>query len=117
MPLSLYHSSLEIIAYSDAAYVKNANVSSKPGRIVLLSDGDHSYVPVSYMSYILRLVACSVLSAEVIAFADLFDYAFAIHKQLELRSNQLRPVHMLTDMKSLFDKISKGSRTSEYVLC
>ena len=55
----------------------------------------------------------SVLSAEVIAFADLFDDAFALRSQIEHALGLSVPIHMLTDSKSLFDIISKGSRTNE----
>ena len=55
----------------------------------------------------------SVLSAEVVAFADLFDDSFAIRDQIEQALGQPVPMHLLTDSKSLFDIVSKGSRTSE----
>ncbi len=54
-----------------------------------------------------------MLSAEVIAFADLFDDAFALRSQIKLALERPVPMHLLTDSKSLFDIISKGSRTSE----
>ena len=49
----------------------------------------------------------------MIAFADLFDEALAIRKQLEFALRLPIPVCILTDSKSMFDIISKGSRTSE----
>ena len=55
----------------------------------------------------------SVLSAEVIAFADLFDNAFDIPSEVKQALRRSVPIHLLTDSKSLFDIISKGSRTSE----
>ena len=66
---------------------------------------------VSYKSYKSKRVARSVLSAEVIAFADFFDDALAIRKQLEFVLRQPIPVHILTYFKSLFDNISKRNRT------
>ena len=104
---------LRIKAYCDAAFTNNADLSSQPGRIAFLTDGNHNSIPVSYKSYKSRRVGCSILSAEVIAFADLFDDAFAIRKQLEFVLRQSIPVHILTDVKSLFNIISRGSRTSE----
>lgn len=53
------------------------------------------------------------LSAEVIAFAYLFDDAFALRTQLEHALRRGVAMHLLTDSKSLFDIISKGSRNSE----
>ena len=55
----------------------------------------------------------SVLSAEVIAFADLFHQAFTLRSQLEHALTHPFPLHLMTDSTSLFDIIGKGSRTSE----
>ena len=54
-----------------------------------------------------------MLSAEAIAFADLFDDAIALRSQLEHAPRRSVPMHLLTDSKSLFNTISKGTRTSE----
>ncbi len=76
-------------------------------------DDSNSAVPISFKSYKSRRVIRSVLSAEVIAFADLFDEAFSIRSQMEQATSRAVPMHLLTDSKSLFDIISKGSRTNE----
>lgn len=55
----------------------------------------------------------SVLFAEVMEFADLFDDEFVIHTELEKILNRAVPLHLLTDSESLFHIISKGSPTSE----
>ena len=73
--LKLDSNSLRITAYSDAAFVNNADLSSQHGRIFHLTDDNHNAIPVSNKSYRSRRVARFVLSAEVIAFADLFDDA------------------------------------------
>ena len=75
--------SLNITAYSDAAFANNVDLSSQLGRIFLFTDDNHNSIPISYKSYKSRRVTLSVLSDELIAFADLFDDAPAIHKQLE----------------------------------
>ena len=49
----------------------------------------------------------------MIAFADAFDDVLAIRKQPEFFLRVPIPVYKLKDSKSLFDIISKGSRTSE----
>ena len=76
-------------------------------------DKNNAAIPISFKSYKSKRVTRSVLSAEVIAFADLFDQAFALRSQLEHAMNRSVPLHLMTDSKSLFDIISKGSRTSE----
>lgn len=53
------------------------------------------------------------MSSEVIAFSDMFDIAVALSEELSTVVKQRVPVQLLTDSKSLFDVISKGSRTSE----
>ena len=63
-------------------------------------------------SYKSRRVTRSISSAEVVAFADLFDNTFAIRSQLEQVTSGAVPMH-LTDSNSMFDIISKGSQTSE----
>ena len=72
-----------ITDYSDAAFANNADLFSPLGRIVLLTDVNQDSIPVFYRSIKSRRVARSVLSAEEIAFADLFDDALAIRKQLK----------------------------------
>ena len=109
----LYCNSLKISVYSDAAFANTPDLSSQLGQIVLLTDDNHNPIPVSYKSYKTRSVARSVLFAEVIAFANLFDDALTIRKQLEFVLRQLIQVRILTDSKNLFDIISKGGRTSE----
>ncbi len=105
--------SLRIVGYSDAAFANNYDLKSQLGRIILLMDDSDTAIPIVYKSYKSRRVARSVLSAEVIAFADVFDHALALKSQLEQATRRPVPMHLLTDSKSLFDIISKGTRTSE----
>ena len=104
---------IRIVGYSDAAFANNSDMKSQLGRIILLTDCSNSAIPIVFKSYKSRRVARSVLSAEVIAFADLFDDALALKSQIEHALQQTVTVHLLTDSKSLFDIISRGSRTSE----
>ena len=108
--------SLRITGYNDAAFANNVDSSSQLGRIALLTDDNHNSIAVSYKSCKPRRVTRSVLSAEVIAFADLFDGVFAIRKQLKLVLRQPILVYILTDSKSLLDIMSKGSRTSKKLI-
>ena len=104
---------LRIIGYSDASFAGNTDLSSQLGRIILLSDDSNRVVPISFKSYKSRRIARSVLAAEVIAFSDLFDEAISLRSQVEEALRSAVPLHLFTDSKSLFDIISKGSRTSE----
>ena len=78
--LKLDYNTLRITAYSDAAFANYVDLSSQPGRIVLLTENKHNAISVSYKSYKSRRVERSELSAEEIAFADLLDDVLAIHK-------------------------------------
>ena len=81
--LRLTYYSLRITSYGDAVFANNVYLYSQHRRTVLLTDDNHNYIPVSHRSYKLRHIARSVYSVEVIAFADLFDDAFAVQMQLE----------------------------------
>ena len=105
--------SLRIVGYSDAVFAKNIELSSQLCRIVLLVDAAANAKILSVKSYKSRRVIWSVLAAEVIAFASLFDHAFTFRKQFEQALYRALPMHLMTDSKSLFDIVGKGSRTSE----
>ncbi len=105
--------SIRLVGYSDTAFANNHDLTSQLGRIILLTDDHNAAVPIAFKTYNSRRVTRSVLSAEVIAFSDMFDDAFAIRSQIEQALRRGVAVHLLTDSKSLFDIISKGSRTSE----
>ncbi len=53
------------------------------------------------------------MAAEVIAFSDAFDVGYTLATELSSLLGRKVPLILLTDSKSLFDVISKGSRTSE----
>lgn len=53
------------------------------------------------------------MDGEVIAFSDLFDRAATMAAELSDILGKFTPVKLRTDYKSLFDVISKSSRTSE----
>lgn len=105
--------SIRVVGYSDAAFANNHDLKSQLGRIIFLIDDSNHAIPIVFKSYKSRRVTRSVLPAEVIAFADVFDDAYALRSQLEQIMQRAVPLQLLTDSKSLFDIISKGSRTSE----
>ena len=53
------------------------------------------------------------MAGEVISFSDLFDVAAVLAAELEGTLGYKVPVQLLTDSMTLFDVISKGSRSSE----
>ncbi len=54
------------------------------------------------------------MTRSVMAFSDMFDACFALSVELgHVLNRKSIPVKLYTDRRSLFDAISKGSRTSE----
>lgn len=100
--------STRLIGYSDAAFANNHDSTSQLRRIILLTDKYNNAIPLAFKSYKSRRVTGLVLFAELIAFADLFDDAFALRSQIEEVTCRAVAMHLLTDSKSLFDIISKG---------
>ena len=68
---------------------------------------------IAFQSYKSHHVTRSVLAAEVIAFTDLFDDTFALKDTIEKKISKSVQFFLVTDSKSLFGIISKGSRTNE----
>ena len=104
---------LKIIGFSDASFANNADLTSQLGHICFLGDKTGAAAPVHFKSYKSRRVTRSVMAGEVIAFSDLFDVAATLASEIGTVLGKKIPVQLFTDSKSLFDVISKGSRTSE----
>ena len=78
----LERKTIRIVGYSDAAHANNYDLTSQLGRIIFLMDDSSKCVQISFKSYKSRRVTRSVLSAEVVAFANLFDDAFALRSHI-----------------------------------
>lgn len=105
--------SICIVGYSDPAFVKNADLKSQLGCIVLLFDKHGAATLITIMSYKSSCVTRSVFAAEVIAFADKFDHAFTLRAQLQQALRRDIPMNLPTKSNCLFDIISKSSHTNE----
>ena len=102
-----------LIGFSDASFANNADLSTQLGYVLFLGDSSNRVIPLYFKSYKARRVVNSAMAGEVISFADLFDTASAIASDLNLVLQADVKIQLLTDRKSLFDVISKGSRTSQ----
>ena len=67
---------MRIVGYSYVAFANNDDLSSQLGRAIFLANNDENAAPIAFNSYKSRRVTRSVLTAEVIAFAYLFDEVF-----------------------------------------
>ena len=63
------------------------------------------FYPISFRSSRSRRVTRSVLAAEPVEFADLFDDSFATRDHIEQALRQTTPMHLLTNSKSLIEII------------
>ena len=105
---------LKVVGYSDASFAMNMDNSSQLGYIVFICGGKGNVIPIHFKSYKARRVVRSAMAAELISFGDMFDLAFTLAEELRsLHPHNVIPVSLYTDSKSLFDVISKGSRTAE----
>lgn len=78
-----------------------------------LGDDTGAVVPIHFKPYKSRRVTRSAMAGEVIEFSDLFDVAATLADEISSIMGKKIPVQFFTDSKSVFDVISKGSRTSE----
>ena len=101
-------STLRTVGYSHVTFADNKDLTSRLDRIVLLAGTNGNAAPILFKSYKSRRVTRSVLAAEVIAIADLFDEAFTLRAHLEQALKRPMSIHSLTDSKSLFDIIGRA---------
>lgn len=102
-----------MVGFSDSSFANNADLFSQLGHICSLGDATGAAIPISYNSNKSGRVTRSAMAGEVISFSDTFYIAGTLLDELKLLTGNDIPVQLLTDSKSLFDVISKGSRTSE----
>ncbi len=72
-----------ILAYADASFATNHNLTSQLGYIFLLCDKWDNACTLHYASYKSRRVARSILDAEKYAFAGACDFSYCAKKDLE----------------------------------
>ena len=104
---------LRDIGYSDASSANNADLSKQLDLICFPEEDTGAVIPIPFKSYKAGRVTRSVMAGEVIDFSDLFDVVGVLSVEIEALFGTNVPVQLLNDSKSLFDVISKGSRTSE----
>jgi Reverse transcriptase (RNA-dependent DNA polymerase) len=112
-----YHSldlaTLRIVAYSDAAFACNRDLTSQLGFIVFLVDSTMRCNIVHYSSKKARRVTRSVMGAEALAFCDALDFSYTLRHDLERMLQQNVPLSILTDSRQVFDIITQSSPTAE----
>jgi hypothetical protein len=100
--------SLRIVAYSEASFANNADLSSQLGFVIFFSDASGKCNVINYHSYSSRRATRPVLGGEILAFADAFDCAYTLRRDIEKMLGRKVPLSLLTESKSLFDIITNS---------
>ena len=104
--------SLHIKVFSDSAFANNTDMSSQLGFSILLCDKNNNCNIIQFSSHKSRRIVRSILDGEIYPFADAFDTAYTIKRDLEEMLERRVSLQMLTDSKTLFDIITKCSGTT-----
>ena len=102
---------LGIVGYSDIAFKNVDYLFLQLVRTIYLVNANDNSIAIAFNSYSSRFVTRSVLAAEVIAFIDLIDEEFAFEDIIEITIANNVQLRLLMYSKSLFDIISKRSRS------
>lgn len=92
---------------------KNADLSSQLGFIMLLMHKHYNVNVVHYGSIKSKQIICSVLSSELFSMIQGFDVSSTIRLAINDMLGRAVPLHTYTDSRSLFDCLTKISRTTE----
>lgn len=108
--------SLRTVGYSDSSSANIADLSSQLEYIVFLGGALASVLPIRLRSYKSLIVTRSTTAEAGIFFSYLFGVPSTLARELDLFLGQKIPLQHLMDSRSLFDVISKGSRTLEKIM-
>jgi hypothetical protein len=110
--VKLNHEHLRLIAFTDAAFANNADLSSQIGYVIVLADQDNANI-IHWSSTKCKRVTRSVLASELYAMSNAFDIASAIKCTIEKILHISLPLTICTDSKSLYDCLVKLGTTQE----
>ena len=109
---------LKVVAFTDSSFANNSDHSSQIGFVIVLADGDNNANIVHWSSVKCKRVTRSVLASELYALTHGFDIASVVKATLmkilnPWRSNDVVPLVMCIDSKSLCDCLVKLGTTHE----
>jgi Reverse transcriptase (RNA-dependent DNA polymerase) len=105
--------SLRLIAFTDASFANNKDLSSQIGFVIVIADKDGRANILHWTSIKCKRVTRSVLASELYGMAHGFDIASAIKATIECVLKNKLPLIMCTDSKSLYDCLVKLGTTQE----
>jgi hypothetical protein len=104
---------LQLIAFTDASFANNKDLSSQIGYIIVLSDATKKANIVHWSSVKCKRVTRSVLASELYGMAHGFDIGTAIKSTIDKILQIDIPLVLCTDSKSLYDCLVRLGTTQE----
>jgi hypothetical protein len=111
--VKLDKSSLKLLAFTDASFANNRDLSSQIGYILVLADGAGHANILHWSSIKCKRVTRSVLASELYAMVHGFDIGASIKFTIERALKISLPLVLCTDSKSLYDCLVKLGTTQE----
>ena len=105
--------SIVMAVFVDAGFGANLDSSSQLGFIITLMDKDANANVVHYGSLKSKRVTRSVLAAELFAMVHGFDISSTIRLTFNSMLDQVIPLHVYTDSRSLYDCLTRINQTTE----
>ena len=104
-----------IIVILDGSHAKNDDSSSQLGYVIFPRD-QHIILPLLYKSHKSPIIVRSTLAAETLDLLDAADDSIIFQQDLYELFGFRFPIDLITDSKSIFKLISKGTTTSKKLL-
>ena len=94
---------LQLLAFTDASFANNKDLSSQIGYVLVLSDASNKANIIHWSSIKCKRVTRSVLASELYGMTHGFDIGAAIKSTLDKVLQVSVPLVLCTDSKSLYD--------------
>jgi hypothetical protein len=104
---------LQLVAFTDASFANNKDLSSQIGYVLVLTDATRRANIVHWSSTKCKRVTRSVLASELYGLAHGFDIAVAIKSTVDKILQINLPLVLATDSKSLYDCLVRLGTTQE----
>jgi hypothetical protein len=104
---------LQLVAFTDASFANNKDLSSQIGYVIILTDATKRANIVHWSSTKCKRVTRSVLASELYGMAHGFDIAVAIKSTVDKILQINMPLVLATDSKSLYDCLVRLGTTQE----
>ena len=111
--MQLEKESLQLLAFTDASFANNKDLSSQIGYVLVLADAKGAANILHWSSTKCKRVTRSVLASELYAMAHGFDSGASVKSTVEKALGITLPMILCTDSKSLYDCLVKLGTTAE----